>query len=754
MRRRGRTVVAVLVAIVCALALPAFAAAGTFEVDSVDDQQDASVGAEGCLTADGKCTLRAAIEEANVLQGDPGEEKDTIEFAEAVFDGSAAATIVLGDSLPPIIRPLYVRGTRECEVGGVFRLCVGVSGPANDAAVVVEGGSEVEFERLAITDAEVGIAVEGSIEVKVFGSWFGVKVGGGAGPNGTGIFLGPGSDEGVIGRPGEGNLFANSGVGLDLFGASRAEVQGNQFGVEPDGSTPAPNGKDIEVTSDVAGSTEAKANEIGFRVSAGSLGGPCDSYCNLISGATGIGLDLQGDGGAEAPAVGTVVTGNYVGLDAAGQVSVANAGSGIRVGGAPQTVIGGSKAGDANYFSGGAAGIGAGPGAPDLVVRGNRVGVDGLGRDALAPARGIAVDSTGLTSPADEAILAGNELRMGGGTGILQQGFGAWIVGNEISGAEMGIQTSGGVGAQGNVIERNSVTASTLDAILIENDLNDVVGNLVFGAGRAGIAVRGEPSSGIVGNVIGGDSADEENEIGGVAGPAIAIENTEGSLTAVARNRGSANTGLFIDLLRAAPSESNDPNEGIAPPSIFGAAGAGVVGSGEPGATVRVFRKQTALAGEIAGFLGAALVAEDGSWSLAYGGLLPAGTPIAASQTSSVGGSSELALATTAGGGGGEDPGRRGGATDRTDGISPRTAILRGPQSRSSSRIARFRFASDEVGTRFQCRLDSQAFRGCTSPWRYKGLRPGKHVFAVRAIDAAGNVDPTAARRTFMVTAR
>ena len=748
-RRRGWIALAVVAVFACALALPALAAAETFTVNSLGDEVDETPGDEFCLTAGGECTLRAGIEEANALSG-----FDVIGFDEAVFGVGVGATIPLADPLPTIIESLAIQGSRECE-SGQTKPCVGISGPAGETPLMVQGTSEVEIERLAVTDAEVGISVESSSAVKVFGNWLGVKVDGTPGPLQTGVVFGPGSDRARVGQPseGQGNLFANNGAaGLVLFGASEARVLGNHFGVGPDGSTPAPNGEDIEVASDASGETDAVGNEIGTRVKAGLEGGPCDDGCNLISGATGDGLDLQGDGGDEAPAIGTAVVGNYFGLTADGAASAPNAGVAIRVGGAEGTVVGGPKATDANRFSGGAAAVQAGPGAPDLVVRGNRVGVNGLDGTAPPPAQGIVVDSSGLASPAVEAILAGNELRMAGGTGILQQGFGAWVVGNEISGAANGIRASGAVGAQGNVIEGNSVSASTLEAILLENDLNDVVGNVVSGAGAAGIAVRGEAPFGVSGNVIGGDLAAEENAIVGAAGPAIEIENAENSITTVARNRGSANGGRFIELLRADPGEAKEPNGGIAPPAIFSATGVGAVGSGEPGAKVRVYRKQTAAAGEIAEFIGVATVAEDGSWSLAYGALLPPGTPIAASQTNGEGGSSELALASTSGGGpGGSDPGPAGGASAQADRKPPRTAILRGPKAKTGDRIARFRFASDELGTSFQCSLDRKRFRACTSPWRSKGLRPGRHVFAVRAVDAAGNVDPTPAKRAFTV---
>jgi hypothetical protein len=54
----------------------------------------------------------------------------------------------------------------------------------------------------------------------------------------------------------------------------------------------------------------------------------------------------------------------------------------------------------------------------------------------------------------------------------------------------------------------------------------------------------------------------------------------------------------------------------------------------------------------------------------------------------------------------------------------------------------------------FQCRLDSQAaadFGPCQSPKTYSGLGEGSHTFDVRALDLAGNADPTPATFTWRV---
>jgi Domain of unknown function (DUF1929) len=84
------------------------------------------------------------------------------------------------------------------------------------------------------------------------------------------------------------------------------------------------------------------------------------------------------------------------------------------------------------------------------------------------------------------------------------------------------------------------------------------------------------------------------------------------------------------------------------------------------------------------------------------------------------------------------------------DTTPPETTIDSGPSGTIAGSTATFAFSS-EPGARFQCRLDDAVFAACTSPWTYSGLAAGTHTFRVRAIDGAGNPDPTPATRTFAV---
>ncbi len=87
----------------------------------------------------------------------------------------------------------------------------------------------------------------------------------------------------------------------------------------------------------------------------------------------------------------------------------------------------------------------------------------------------------------------------------------------------------------------------------------------------------------------------------------------------------------------------------------------------------------------------------------------------------------------------------------RVDTKAPETKLKKKPKRKSSRKRARLKFKSSEPGSSFQCQLDKQHLTPCTSPLSLKHLKRGKHRFAVEAIDAAGNVDPSPARYRWRV---
>ena len=89
--------------------------------------------------------------------------------------------------------------------------------------------------------------------------------------------------------------------------------------------------------------------------------------------------------------------------------------------------------------------------------------------------------------------------------------------------------------------------------------------------------------------------------------------------------------------------------------------------------------------------------------------------------------------------------------TFTVDTAAPGTTISSGPLGTITDSTPSFEFSSSETGSSFECRVDSGNFSPCSSPQTTAVLQDGEHTFAVRALDAAGNVDQTPASRRFTV---
>ena len=88
------------------------------------------------------------------------------------------------------------------------------------------------------------------------------------------------------------------------------------------------------------------------------------------------------------------------------------------------------------------------------------------------------------------------------------------------------------------------------------------------------------------------------------------------------------------------------------------------------------------------------------------------------------------------------------------DTSAPDTTIDGNPPNPSGSSSASFSFSGSDSGTgvaSFECKLDAGGFSACTSPKAYTSLQDGSHTVQVRAIDGAGNADPTPASFTWTI---
>lgn len=92
-------------------------------------------------------------------------------------------------------------------------------------------------------------------------------------------------------------------------------------------------------------------------------------------------------------------------------------------------------------------------------------------------------------------------------------------------------------------------------------------------------------------------------------------------------------------------------------------------------------------------------------------------------------------------------------AVPPVDVIAPETFVTGGPSGTVATTAATFTFAADEPAT-FACSFNTGPVVSCTSPVTHADLGQGTHEFRVQASDAAGNVDPSPAVRTFTVDTR
>ena len=90
--------------------------------------------------------------------------------------------------------------------------------------------------------------------------------------------------------------------------------------------------------------------------------------------------------------------------------------------------------------------------------------------------------------------------------------------------------------------------------------------------------------------------------------------------------------------------------------------------------------------------------------------------------------------------------------------VPPETTITKGPKATTKKPKAKFKFASSDAGSTFQCKLKGKQtkksvrrYAPCSSPKRYKNLKPGRYKFFVFATDTGGAADGSAAKLKFEV---
>ena len=390
----------------------------------------------------------------------------------------------------------------------------------------------------------------------------GIDINGGAGGN----FVG-----GTV--AGAGNVLSgNLSQGVAISASASNTIAGNFIGTNAAGTAAIGNGTPAFRYSGVGLFSGASNNTIG--------GG------NLISGNTAQGIYLTNAG-----TNGNVITGNFIGLNAAGTAAVTNGFSGIEIGGGAQNnVVGGTTVAARNVISGNTIqGVFLnGTGTNGNRLWGNYIGTNATGNAALANAgdgveiwNGPTGSIVGGTVPGAGNVISGNANRnvliiaasnntvSGNFIGLNAAGTAALVNGGP------GIQMWGG--ASGNTIGgtsggRNFISGNTNEGLTISDsgtNANVVVGNsfgitatgaVVANSGN-GISIFGGPQN----NVIGGGTVGAANSIAGNNGAGIAIYNASTG-NRISGNSITANSGLGIDFWNDGVS-ANDAGDGDTGPN-------------------------------------------------------------------------------------------------------------------------------------------------------------------------------------------
>ncbi len=225
----------------------------------------------------------------------------------------------------------------------------------------------------------------------------------------------------VIGgvEPSSGNVIAaNLFHGIRIVGASAsgATVQGNLIGIDESANGFLGNGAS------------------GVRIDAApdaTIGGTDSDAANTISGNGENGIELVGTG-----ASGTSIVRNVIGASPDGSMAIGNVEDGISIVDAPQTTIGGTDPGDANFIAAnGLAGVAIrGASATGTSVYGNTIGADssnGMGRGNFV---GVLIVGASGTNVGGEDPATSNFIRHQIEDGVrIVSGDGNRVLGNGIS---------------------------------------------------------------------------------------------------------------------------------------------------------------------------------------------------------------------------------------------------------------------------------------------------------------------------------
>ncbi|MEZ5596734.1 MAG: LamG-like jellyroll fold domain-containing protein [Pseudomonadales bacterium] len=382
----------------------------------------------------GAGSLRQAILDANANGG-----ADIIQFNIA---GTGSHTITLASALPTITGQVTIDATTDDSFAA----------NGNRPAIILDG-NDISGDGLRLASTADGSIIRGLV-IRNF--------------NGDGIRIDSGST---------GNTIAGNYIGS-------LTTNGTDAGA---GFANSSNGIRVDGSSNIIGGTVAADR-------------------NVISGNGSAGIRVNGTG-----AFGNQILGNYIGTDATAMAAIGNSQEGVKItGGAVLNFLGGTAAGSRNIISGNLNDAIAvtGAGTDNNQVLGNWVGVNATGNVALANGDdGIQIGGSASSNLVGDGTAAGRNVIAGNaddGVQLYDLGVGNRVQGNYIGvGADgttvigntnRGVQVYGG--STNNLIggtnpgEGNIIAGSGDDGVQIiaaASTGNSVLGNLIYGNADHGI---------------------------------------------------------------------------------------------------------------------------------------------------------------------------------------------------------------------------------------------------------------------------
>jgi uncharacterized repeat protein (TIGR01451 family) len=307
----------------------------TFAITSIEDAGDDDLTDGICrarVTSPNNCTLRAAIEQANVTAG-----ADTITFN----IGPGAQQIDLFTSLPIISNPIVLDAVTGAPATQVVSIREPGQFSSSNVLELTSSGNTIRGLTFIVRNSSfTSIFLNGSNDNFIEGN----TIGGGGG----GIVLSSSSRNTIGGTTAAARnvIGGNFGVGIGIAGATSTtnRILGNFIGTDASGTTANANGVGVAID----------------RAVNNTIGGTTATARNVISGNFSDGIEVDGNPPfsllTEA-ADGNVIQGNYIGVDAAGVGALGNgvfsegSAAGISIDGGSNITIGGTAAGAGNVIA-------------------------------------------------------------------------------------------------------------------------------------------------------------------------------------------------------------------------------------------------------------------------------------------------------------------------------------------------------------------------------------------------------------------